>query len=176
MTNLIIISIVALILVFITKLGVFFALSRRLNQKTEFSNVFKAFLIYEILAFLFVLIYLGMSNLSFGETSILHILLFITVSYLIFFAATYFTKLFSWKKGLLAFVLMFFIITPLLGGSIPVILRPAFGEVPLDKGVPWYLSSNLPLSLRIINRISKSLAGELINWYYFSIIFSLQGF
>jgi len=171
MTNLIIINIITLILIFIAKLGVFFALSKRLNQKAEFSNVFKAFLIYEILTFLFVLIYLGMSNFLFVETSILHILLFIIVSYIIFLVAIYFTKLFSWKKGLLVFALMFFIITPLVSGivsgSISMIARPSFKEVPLD------LLSNLPLSLKIIDRINQSLAGGLISRYYFSIILSL---
>lgn len=173
MTNLIIISMVTLILIFIAKLGVFFALSRKLNQKAEFSNVFKPFLIYEILAFLFVLIYLGLNNFLFVDASISRMLLFIIVSYLIFFAATYFTKLFSWKKGLLVFILMFFIITPLLSGivswSITMIARPNFKEVPLD------LLSNLPLSLRIMDRVGKSLAGGLISRYYFSIVLSLQG-
>lgn len=171
MTNFIIISVVTLILVFIAKLGIFFVLSKKLNQKAKFSNVFKTFLIYEILAFLFVLIYLGMNNFLFIDASILRILLFIIVSYLIFFAATYFTKLFSWKKGLLVFVLMFFIITPLLSGTIGrgilIVTKPNLEDVSSD------FFSNLPLSLKIMDRISKSLSGGLISRYYMSIIISL---
>jgi len=171
MTNFIIISVVTLILVFIAKLGIFFVLSKKLNQKAEFSNVFKTFLIYEILAFLFVLIYLGMNNFLFIDTSILRIFLFIIVSYLIFFAATYFTKLLSWKKGLLVFVLMFFIITPLLSGiignGILMISRSNLEDVSLAS------LSSLPLSLKIMDRISKSLSGGLISRYYMSIIISL---
>jgi len=165
MTNLIIISIVTLILIFIVKLGVFFALSKKLNQKAEF-------LIYELLAFLFVLIYLGMNDFLLIDTSVLRMLLFIIISYLIFFAVTYFTKLFSWKKGLLVFALMFFIITPLLSGivtrSILMIAKPDLGETSLDS------LFNPPLSLKIIDRINKSLAGGLISRYYFSMVLSSQ--
>ena len=172
MTNLIIISIVTLILIFIVKLGIFFALSRRLSQKAEFSNVFKTFLIYELLAFLFVLIYLEMNDFLLIDTSVLRMLLFIIISYLIFFAVTYFTKLFSWKKGLLVFALMFFIITPLLSGivtrSILMIAKPDLGETSLGS------LFNPPLSLKIIDRINKSLAGGLISRYYFSMVLSSQ--
>jgi len=172
MTNLIIISIVTLILIFIIKLGVFFALSKKLNQKAKFSNVFKTFLIYELLAFLFVLIYLEMNDFLLIDTSVLHMFLFIIISYLIFFAVTYLTKLFNWKKGLLAFALMFFIITPLLSGivtrSILMIAKPDLGETSLSS------LFNPSLPLKIIDRVNKSLAGGLISRYYFSIFLSLQ--
>ena len=120
-----------------------------------------------------MLIYLGMSNFLFIDTSILRILLFIIVSYIIFLVVIYFTKLFSWKKGLLVFALMFFIITPLVSGivsgSISMIARPSY------KGAPLDLLSNIPLSSKIIARINQSLAGGLISRYYFSIVLSLQG-
>lgn len=168
MTNFIIISIIYLISVFIVKLAIFFALTKILNRKVKFSRVFKAFLIYEILLFLFVLIYLGFNNFLFIKTSALHILSFIIVSYIIFLISIYFTKLFNWKKGLLVFILMFFIITPLVSTIstrfVLIVIKPDFEET------SWDLLFNPPLSLKIINRISESLSGDLIWNYYMSII------
>ena len=174
MTNLIIISIIYLICVFIIKLAIFFTLTKILNRKVKFFHVFKAFLIYEILLFLFVLIYLGFKNFIFIEKSVLHILPFIIVSYIIFLISIYFTKLFNWKKGLLVFILMFFIITPLVSGTLTrltlTVVRPDFGET------SWDSLFNPSLSLKVIDRINKSLAGGLISHYYMSIIISLSSY
>jgi len=174
MTNFIIISIIYLISVFIVKLAIFLALTKILNRKVKFSRVFKSFLIYEILLFLFVLIYLGSNYFLFIETSALHILSFIIISYIIFLISIYFTKLFNWKKGLLVFILMFFIITPLVSGIftrfVLIMVKTDFEEM------SWDLLFSPPLSLKIINRISESLAGGLISHYYMSIIISLNSF
>jgi len=171
MTNLIIISIIYFISVFIIKLAIFFVLTKILNRKVKFFYVFKAFLIYEILLFLFVLIYLGFNNFLFIKTSVLHILSFIIVSYIIFLISIYFTKLFDWKKGLLVFILMFFIITPLVSGILTqfvlTVVKPDFGEM------SWDSLFNPSLSSKIIDRVGKSLSGGLISHYYMSIIISL---
>jgi len=169
MTNFIIISTIYFISVFIAKLAIFFALTKILNRKVKFSSVFKAFLIYEILLFLFVLIYLGFNNFLFIETSALHILSFIIVSYIIFLISIYSRKLFNWKKGLLVFILMFFIITPLVSGIfssfVLFVVKPDFGEMSWDS-----FFNNPPLSSKIIDRMGKSLTGGLISHYYMSII------
>lgn len=174
-----------IILAFLIKLVAFYFLMKLFNKVVKFSTILKPVLLYELGVFLFFLIDPSFRLIYFFPLGIRNILLYplcllITVVILFLFFNFLMSKfsLFTWKKSLIVFLIMFFLITPLLSYSQAVVtnlvaklpvfvdevseLKSILYSLPPKAFLPIFLPMKfpIPLPLRILGAIKNGFLEE----------------
>ncbi|EKE14052.1 MAG: hypothetical protein ACD_12C00692G0001 [uncultured bacterium] len=171
----ILLEIVTVFLTLFIGIIIFYSLIKRW-QKIKFSTVFKAIFLYESGSLLFYLIY-PFSQLSriFNNNifKILNLLLFSIILFFIFYFIMRKIISITWKKSLIAFLLMILIIFPFLNSfrkifvwkiyNLPIFTKE---KLEMEKQVKEYFFSffylnefSIPVSFKIVGKIGSGTIG-----------------
>ncbi len=168
-----------IIVIFLLEIPIFYFLTKAFYKNVKLIGAVKALLLYELFYFIFVCLYPTGGTKIFCFVSPFVVLI---VSFGLFFLATKLTKLIEWKqwgKGIVLFVLMFVIITPVL---IPYltntfIFNPIAQNLELSEGMklsdlfnPFYQK---PLGWMILEKISLSVTNGLFSQSVANFIFNV---
>jgi len=172
-------AVISIIITFFIKIPIFYLLVKLFDKKVKFLTSLKTLLIFELLYFIFACIYFKPVYSSVW-LSILTTFGIIAVSYLLFHLSSHLTKLIDWKKGIILFVIMFLIVTPIISYLLDraMLMIEASDELTfpeMDTQELLNLMINPPLKWKIINKVQDSVGNSLLSRHLQSVIFNIAG-
>ena len=173
-------AIISIIIILLIKILVFYLLVKLFDKKAKFLISLKTLLIFELLYFIFSCIYFKPIYSSVWLSSLTTFGV-IVISYLLFYLSSHLTKLIDWKKGIVLFVIMFLIVTPvisyLMTRIVSTIMELSNESIFLEMNIQELLNmiTNPPLKWKLIIRIGDSVENGLLSQHLQSIIFNIAG-
>lgn len=173
-------AIIGITIIFLIKILAFYLLVKLFNKKAKFLTSLKTLLIFELLYFIFACVYFRPIYSSVWLSS-LATLGVIVISYLIFYFSNYLTKLIDWKKGIILFIIMFLIITPIISYLVTrtmSTIETSDESIFLEMNIYELLNRmiNPPLKWKIVETMGNSIGNGLLSQYLMSIVISKAGF